>query len=173
MNEPESVPLVSVVTRNGQFAVVARVDIKKETCVLAVDGPTVDRPTRYTVQVGVDMHVDAEADPKTGRAHPIWRFLNHACAPNTRLEGRSLVATKRIRAGEEITFDYETTEWDMAAPFPCGCNAATCRGLIRGFRHLTPAQRQRLAGAAPHVLAAAATPVQAAAPARRARGSAR
>jgi hypothetical protein len=171
MTEPETAPLVAVVTRNGQFAVVARVAIAKGTQVLAIEGPLVDHPTRYTIQVGVDMHVDAEADPKTGRAHPIWRFLNHACAPNTRIEGRSLVAGKRIRAGEEITFDYETTEWDMAAPFPCGCAAATCRGLIRGFRHLTPAQRQRLAGAAPHVLEAM-TPA-APATARRSRGSAR
>lgn len=152
MAEPDIAPLVAVVTRNGQFAVVARADIREGACVMALDGPLVDRPTRYTIQIGPDQHVDAEADPTTGRGHPNWRFLNHSCAPNTRIDGRSMIATKRIRAGDEITFDYETTEWDMAAPFPCACKAAACRGLIRGFRHLSAAQRQRLVGAAAHLV---------------------
>ena len=31
----------------------------------------------------------------------------------------------------------------MSSAFECTCGAATCRGTIRGFKHLTPQQRRR------------------------------
>jgi hypothetical protein len=142
-------PLVTVVSRNGQLAVVARRDLRAGTEVLAIDGPVVAKSDRYTVQIGAGEHVDGGAD--ASGEFPVWRFLNHACEPNTRIAGRSLRARRDLQAGDEVTFDYDTTEWDMAAPFPCACGAPTCRGLIRGYRHLTPAQREALADAAPHL----------------------
>jgi len=41
----------------------------------------------------------------------------------------------------------------MAAPFDCGCGSAQCRGTVRGFRHLTEAQREQLVAIAPHLQA--------------------
>jgi SET domain len=142
---------VAVVSRQGQHCVVATAPIKRGHVVLAIDGPTVATPTRYTVQVGEGQHVDAEARPDGG--FPMWRFLNHACEPNTRLNGRSLVAVRDLAAGEEVSFDYDSTEWDMAAPFDCGCGSARCRRTVRGFRHLTDAQRGQLIAIAPHLQA--------------------
>jgi len=143
-------PVVTIVSRNGQLGVVATTAVAAGHIVLALDGPIVSHPTRYTVQIGEAEHVDAEAAASDG-SYPVWRFLNHSCEPNTRLEGRALVAIADIRTGDEVTFDYDTTEWDMASPFPCACGASTCRGLVRGFRHLAPAQRERLTGVAMHL----------------------
>jgi hypothetical protein len=149
-----TVPLVTVTSHRGQFAVVATADIAAGQPLLLVDGPLVPAPDRYTVQVGTNEHVDG--GPDANGELPVWRFLNHSCEPNTRLVFRTLVAKQPIRPGEEITFDYDTTEWDMDAPFPCACGSASCRGLVRGYRHLTPAQRAALTGVAPHLLAAVA-----------------
>ncbi len=145
---------VTVARRDGQLAVIATRRVNAGAAVLTIDGPVVAVPTRYTVQVGEREHVDAEA--RADGSHPIWRFLNHACEPNTRLVGRTLVARSDIEVGDEVTFDYDTTEWDMAAPFPCRCGAASCRVVIRGYRHLTAAQREQLVDAAPHLRQAAA-----------------
>lgn len=60
--------------------------------------------------------------------------------------GRRLIAIGTIRRGEEIAFDYNTTEFDMACPFPCTCGSAACLGIIRGYRHLTGPQRARIEG---------------------------
>ena len=49
-----------------------------------------------------------------------------------------------IAEGEVVTFHYCTTEYDMASPFDCQCGSARCMGVIRGARHLTPAQRRHL-----------------------------
>jgi len=37
-----------------------------------------------------------------------------------------------------------TTEYDMAEPFACHCGSPRCFGTIRGFKHLTEDERERL-----------------------------
>ena len=39
-----------------------------------------------------------------------------------------LMASEDIIAGEEITFDYETTEEELAEPFKCNCHGKWIRG---------------------------------------------
>ena len=58
--------------------------------------------------------------------------FNHGCEPNVGVRGQILVAARRdIAVGEELLFDYETT--DLApAQFLCRCGAAQCRGMIDG-----------------------------------------
>jgi hypothetical protein len=64
-----------------------------------------------------------------------------------------VVAVRDIPAGEELTFDYLTTEWEMATPFACRCGAADCRGLIQGFKHLSPeAQAHLISRCSPYLV---------------------
>jgi hypothetical protein len=63
------------------------------------------------------------------------RYLNHSCAPNceARQEGVRIFihATRRIRAGEELTYDYAYGETGEAEElYLCKCGAKTCRGTI-------------------------------------------
>ena len=46
-------------------------------------------------------------------------FTNHSCEPNAALDNDGLYAIKDIQEGEQIFFNYLTTEWDMAAAFEC------------------------------------------------------
>lgn len=124
--------------------------------VIAITGREVRVPTRYTLQLGPGLHVDAEPEPEAVGGYPEWRFLNHACEPNTSVRGRSFVARRAIRRGDELTFDYESTEWDMATPFLCECKSRHCRSMIRGYRHLSAKSRTAIGTmAAPHLLALA------------------
>ncbi len=50
----------------------------------------------------------------------------------------------KLNASLEITFDYNTTDWDMAHPFACACGTLACVGVVRGYRHLDDAARGRL-----------------------------
>lgn len=43
-------------------------------------------------------------------------------------------ATRDIQCGEQLSFDYETTEYEMQTPFECKCGSSECRGWISGFR---------------------------------------
>ncbi len=138
---------VTIVGVLGQRGVVAIEAIPTGEVVLVVNGARTARPSRYSIQVGEHEHIDlpADVDPvRSAEDHP-WQFLNHSCAPNARLVGRTVVAARPIEAGDEITFDYNTTEYDMASPFDCRCGAKGCNGRrIAGFRHLAPAKRMAL-----------------------------
>jgi hypothetical protein len=56
----------------------------------------------------------------------------------------TLVSIKDIAVGDLVSFNYCTTEWDMAEKFPCACKAPHCFGWIKGFKHTSPAQKELL-----------------------------
>ena len=112
--------------------------------IMRVSGEEVRQPTRHSIQVGVDVHLESFGKDSTDLGSA-WRYLNHSCEPNARMQGRNLVALRAIASGEQITFDYNANEWDMATPFLCACGDAKCRGLIRGYRHLSHELRAEIA----------------------------
>jgi len=129
----------------GELQLVATAPAGAGERLLALEGDLVARPTRYSLQVDEDLHVDVPAatPPADVRERHPWRFLNHSCAPNAVVRDRAVFALRPIRPGDEITLDYNATEWDMSWPFPCRCGV--CDGAqIAGFRHLDPAARERL-----------------------------
>ena len=81
-----------------------------------------------------------------GRGGNAARFINHSCEPNCEpwlVEGRRgpasdrvvIQARRRIRAGEELSYDYGiTTEGPVTAAerrmWKCRCGASTCRGTM-------------------------------------------
>ena len=141
------------VERNGHYAVVATAALPAGAAVLFVDGDVVERASRYSIQIGVDLHVDVPPQcPAEPNGSHLWRFLNHSCDANAVLHERMLVASRPIAAGEEVTFDYECNEWELAEPFRCRCGAAACRREIRGHRHLDAATRAAIAPfLSPHI----------------------
>jgi hypothetical protein len=111
-----------------------------------IEGRPSRQPNRYSVQVDEDVHLNPfdapNADDLTRRAP--WQFMNHACEPTTRLQGTDVFAVRDLHAGEEVTFNYLTTEFHMAEPFACHCGSPRCLGRIGGFKLLPPAERERL-----------------------------
>jgi SET domain-containing protein len=60
--------------------------------------------------------------------------LNHSCEPKVKFEHRDLVAIREIKASEQITFDFNTTEHDLDAQFDCHRKSERCIGVLRGYR---------------------------------------
>lgn len=71
-----------------------------------------------------------------------WRPINHACDPNTWLEGLNLVARRDIAVGEELTMDYATFCGPGMAGFVCECGTTNCRQVITSVDYLLPTIRQ-------------------------------
>ncbi|MGD8495896.1 MAG: SET domain-containing methyltransferase [Gemmatimonadales bacterium] len=100
--------------------------------IVQIRGTVRTSPSRFSIQVGPRRHLD-EMGPVNA--------TNHSCAPNAFVdfshpERLVLRALRDIDAGDEITIHYCATEYDMAEPFECGCGAASCVGMVRGYRHL-------------------------------------
>ncbi len=74
------------------------------------------------------------------------RHLNHSCDPNAYLHYASgacyIVARRAVRAGEEITIDYNVNISGGTA-WPCHCGASRCLGTVAGDFFLLPAAMQR------------------------------
>jgi len=137
---------VAVVRNKTQFAVFTTTAIAAGQPVLQIDGVVVAVPSRFSVQVARDQHIELPPSVSLEEAmdrHP-WRFLNHSCAPNVCLRGHTMVAIRDLHAWEEVSFDYHTTEAELASPFRCSCGAPHCVGMVRGFRHLDPWRQQAL-----------------------------
>ncbi len=127
--------------QHGRGVFAAR-PIAANTVILVFEGPLLTRgeidPEDYHLQIGADLYLGP-----SGQADD---YVNHSCDPNAGFgDGLRLRALRPIAAGEEITWDYSCAidEADFAG-FPCGCKAANCRGLVRSFRHLSAADRERL-----------------------------
>src|SRR5712691_497204 len=120
-------------------AVIAVQELAPGTPVFPLTGPLTNLPDTYTIQIGAHTHLLPDGQ--------LWRYLNHSCAPNCRIDFSTwtLVTTRTIQCSEELTFNYLTTEWDMVAPFACQCGALHCYGCVAGFKYLTPAQQVLLA----------------------------
>ncbi|MGQ0535783.1 MAG: SET domain-containing protein [Methanobacteriota archaeon] len=78
----------------------------------------------FDVAPGIDIDGDVPQN--------IARFANHSCDPNAEIQIRRrrvfLEARRKIRGGEEITYDYECDLDDR--PLPCLCGSPRCRRLV-------------------------------------------
>lgn len=87
--------------------------------------------TNHSFQIDWNTHVDLTSPAC---------YINHSCDPNTGIRdndhgGFDFVALREIAPSEEITWDYETSEYTSIAVPRCRCGAANCRKVIRGFRY--------------------------------------
>ncbi len=81
---------------------------------------------RYVVQVE-----DTQYLAPLERVDPA-ELINHCCIPNCGLRGQiTLVALRAIAPGEEITFDYATTDSSPFLEFECACVKSPCRTKVR------------------------------------------
>jgi len=140
--------------RDGRYRALAARPFAAGEVVVRLEGRVRAHADRYSIQIGVDGHlvVPPGADPREIVARYPWRFLDHACDPSAAFRGWELVARRDLAPLDEVTFDYETTEWELAVPFRCACGEAACRGEIRGFRFLAPDTARRLPEVAAHLL---------------------
>lgn len=87
----------------------------------------------YALQIGPSTYLESSG--------LLDDYVNHSCNPNTGISqdafGRVLLfALRPIEIGEEITFDYATTQSGGHSSMSCLCGAANCRGTISDFSEL-------------------------------------
>ncbi|KAK2598127.1 hypothetical protein QQS21_005759 [Conoideocrella luteorostrata] len=93
-----------------------------------------NEPTYATVQTGKNSHLNLNSD---------LLYINHSCEPSLIFDTGSmniLVGPNGLQPGDELTFFYPSTEWNMAQPFTCLCGHSTCRGNISGAKDMTARQ---------------------------------
>lgn len=94
----------SIIGEKGLFALR---HFSQGQVVFVLDGQTFDHPTRESIHVGNGVHVHDE----------YGAYINHSFDPSTKITGRFVTAIKEINCGDEITFNYNESEINMASPF--------------------------------------------------------
>ena len=94
-------------------------------------GQILSEPTYLTVQIDIDKHIILQPEH--------LQYINHSCDPNVFFDtyAMQIIALKTIQQGDEMTFFYPSTEWDMAQPFTCYCGSDKCIGEIKGATHIS------------------------------------
>jgi len=139
---PNSIEIKKSNSGNGLFT---KKLIKKGSIVFHFDG-----------KIGDDAHTNPESlqiddDKFLESATKFHDFLNHSCEPNCYIgwENLNLIALRDIQIGEELSFNYNTSEYDLinsATPssFKCKCNSKDCISEIKGFKYLTIEQKNKI-----------------------------
>jgi hypothetical protein len=93
-------------------------------------GVTQTYATYLTVQTGTNTHITLQPE--------FLQYINHSCNPNVFFNTTTmeLVCLRALQPGDELTFFYPSTEWDMSQPFVCNCKSENCLQLINGASHL-------------------------------------
>ncbi|KAK7987403.1 hypothetical protein PG989_007718 [Apiospora arundinis] len=103
---------------------------------------TTDMPasqnTYTSVQIGPGLYIELCSD---------LVYCNHSCSPSLEFDMSKFevrVARDRpLAVGDELTFFYPGSEWDMAQPFNCNCGSQNCLGYISGSKYMDTAVLSR------------------------------
>ena len=134
---------LSVIEKESENRLITNRDLKKEEVILTFKGEITSTPSKYSIQIGQNEHLDIP-DGEIGNPDYYWIFLNHSCAPNTYIKNKQLIALEDIPAATELTFNYNTTEYNMATPFQCNCQKENCQKEIKGFKYLSSDQKENI-----------------------------
>jgi uncharacterized protein len=123
---------VKEIALKGKGVFAKRNFLKGETVLIGHRICILPERNRHSIQVDFNLHILMD-EPSV--------LLNHCCFPNTGVRNNEFgaydfVALVDIAEGDEITFDYETTETAFAADFQFTCNFSKCRRKLCGFFHL-------------------------------------
>jgi len=113
-------------------------DIKEGEVAFVMKGPKIKyHPKNKEEAMAIQNCVGIGKDLYIYPSSP-YVFINHHCEPNLIADENNpaaYVAIRDIKAGEELTFDYSTSEyseWEME----CSCSSPKCRKVIKSIDKL-------------------------------------
>ena len=126
-------------------ALVTNRDLAQGERILAFCGERVTR--RRLMHPNAALQIDEDLFLESNGT--IDECLNHSCRPNCYIDFKhlTLAALRGIGRGEELTFNYNTSEYDLidqGCAFVCNCGSETCVGHIAGFKHAPPGHRKSI-----------------------------
>ncbi|ORY02789.1 hypothetical protein K493DRAFT_334488 [Basidiobolus meristosporus CBS 931.73] len=110
---------------------VATREFKEGDIISKIEGKPASDICYHTVQVDEDKHIELTND---------LTYCNHSCEPTTILDTTRMVvvALKDLKEGDELTFFYPSSEWDMAESFNCACGSSQCIHVVKGAKYTAP-----------------------------------
>ena len=80
----------------------------KNEIIYELEGLLIKKPSKISIHIGNNLHVEDKF---------LGRYINHSFEPNTKIELNKIIALRDIKPYEELTFNYNDSEVNMAYPF--------------------------------------------------------
>ncbi len=87
--------------------VYASSDFKDGDIIRKLEGTLCLKPTKESIHIGNNLHV----------IDKFGKYMNHSFEPNTKIELNNVIAIRDIKKNEELTFNYNDSEVNIASPF--------------------------------------------------------
>lgn len=136
--------LKSIKTKSKSRSLFANRNFKKGEIILKLKGVILKRPEADpdAVQIDEDAFI-------ASKYRYVEDLINHSCNPSLKIDFNKMafVALRDIKKGEELTYNYLTTEYDLVIDnldFDCKCGFKNCFGKIKGFKYLSYKEKLRL-----------------------------
>ena len=105
--------------------------IPKGACIIEYVGRVISDEEHYTSRskylFGINSKITIDGRARSNTA----RYINHSCRPNAEPEIRKqrvfIMAKRKIKPGEEITYHYGKEYWEDHCVKPNGCKCEKCR----------------------------------------------
>lgn len=100
---------VKLNTELNEKGLFATKQYKKGDTVISLLGLELSYPTRETIYIGNNIHIHDQ----------YGMYMNHSFTPSTYINQstKGVIAIRDINIGDELNFDYNKNEINMAAPF--------------------------------------------------------
>ena len=109
---------------NGLYATKS---YKKDEVIFVLTGIEYDKPKRETIRINNNIHIYDE----------FGIYMNHSFDPTAYINQYNVVALVDINIDDEITFNYNENEIDMAAPF-------YVNNVLVSGKHVTTSPKHKL-----------------------------
>ena len=137
---------ISIFKCDGKgYGIFTNVDIEKRRTILKIQGSIVKKTAVQNLNAALQIDDDLFMESRG----TFDEYVNHSCSPNCCLDfkGWDLVALRYIQKGEELTFNYNSSEFDLveqSCSFQCRCGAPNCVGEVKGFKYLSIDRSKKL-----------------------------
>ena len=136
---------VNLVVRSckGGMGTFAQQWIPANTRILEFTGNIVIRSliNQAAMKGSIDCYLQIDEHVFLGASGKMDDYVNHACDPNCGLEFDNdrvyLRSIQYINRGDELTFDYATSQKSFPFRFNCRCGSLDCRGEIGDYSELS------------------------------------
>lgn len=103
--------------------------------------PSAQRQHRQPLQIEENLYIIPDCSSE------LAEYFCHSCEPNAGMSGQiALVALRDIGPGEEVCYDYATSDGSPYDEFECECGAPGCRERVTGEDWRRPELQARYAG---------------------------
>lgn len=131
---------IKVLKNTKGRGIFAKEDIGKSELIIEFKKTYISYPTNTCLRIDENLYQDNLDREATEN------FVNHSCEPNAfiQFDDMSLISLRKIKKGEEITYNYLTVDWDKEDVFKCKCKSKKCLKELRGFKHLPIEEKKKL-----------------------------